>query len=875
VPNRPEVVRQEAVAELARQALEELELQSLLDATVDVVAAVLQVSHAAVLRLDPALACLTCRAQVGWRPESIRPVPLERTSQVGLTFLDQRSTAVEDYATDERFPASRHLAAAGIASGVTVPIRGRAEPVGVLACHHVARRVFDGDELAFMRSVAGLLAAAAARIEADRQRAAASARLQRLHALTAALAGAHTEQEVVEAILGEGLAASGARDGLIGLVDGDHVVVRAAVGYPSDLIERWQRFPLAGSFPISEVARTGEAVYCANESQRDTRWPSLAGLNPRPSHGFVALPLLGRAAPLGGLALAFAGERAFSADDRELLETIARQSGQALERARAQEARTIATERLEFLAEASRVLASSLDVDATLRQVAELAVPRIADWYIVVLREGDSLRQVAVVHSDPEQVAWASRLDDRYGPRLGDEVGVARVIRSGVSLLVPDVTDEMLVGAARDERHLEILRELGMRSVMIVPLATPRGVLGTISFVAAESNRRFDAETLALAEDLAGRAAIAIENSLLHRAERQRANAAFVLDRVADGVFELARDGTVRLWNEAAANLTGIPAAEAAGRSIDALLGGWPAAAARIDVSPSPGTLRERQALPFDIRGEERWLELAGVDHGDGVVYAFRDITHARELEEAQRDFLATASHELRTPVSAVYGAAQTIARRALDGPTRAALLDVILSESQRLTRIVNDLLLANTLDAGKPHLELEPLSPAELVRELVEARSPSVPAAIALRVDLDGTAHVAVAGDRHRLQQVLANLLDNAIKYSPDGGTVTVAARARSGVVEFSVADEGLGIPFGEQERIFEKFHRLDPQLTRGVGGTGLGLYICRELVRRMGGRISVTSRTGVGSTFTVELPAGDGSAPLVESSGAAGGAR
>jgi two-component system, OmpR family, phosphate regulon sensor histidine kinase PhoR len=186
----------------------------------------------------------------------------------------------------------------------------------------------------------------------------------------------------------------------------------------------------------------------------------------------------------------------------------------------------------------------------------------------------------------------------------------------------------------------------------------------------------------------------------------------------------------------------------------------------------------------------------------------------------------------------------------------REQLLAMIERESERLGMIVDQLLVSAQLDRNQVHLHLGPVDAAELCREVVESAGMRTPEG--LRLDFSpSAARVTVAGDRDRLRQVVANLLDNAIKYSPDGGRVEVKTRAvnSSGVIE--VSDEGIGIPTEGRDRIFEKFYRVDPNLTRGVGGTGLGLYICRELVRRMNGTIWVESRERDGSLFTFELPA------------------
>jgi signal transduction histidine kinase len=261
--------------------------------------------------------------------------------------------------------------------------------------------------------------------------------------------------------------------------------------------------------------------------------------------------------------------------------------------------------------------------------------------------------------------------------------------------------------------------------------------------------------------------------------------------------------------------------------------------------------------VPLEVGGRELWLSMAGVAVADGTVYAFRDLTQEQALEQLKADFVATVSHELRTPLAAIYGAAMTLKRGDVhfEETQRTSLLDVIADESERLARIVNDILWASRLDSGTMQVSIESCDAARLARTVINAMSAHLPPPIALSLDApEGLP--PVAADPDKVRQVLVNLLDNAIKYSPDGGAVTLSLAASQASIRFTVVDEGLGIPPSEFERIFEKFYRLDPNLTRGVGGTGLGLYICRELVRRMSGRIWVESSAGAGSTFAVELP-------------------
>jgi signal transduction histidine kinase len=238
----------------------------------------------------------------------------------------------------------------------------------------------------------------------------------------------------------------------------------------------------------------------------------------------------------------------------------------------------------------------------------------------------------------------------------------------------------------------------------------------------------------------------------------------------------------------------------------------------------------------------ERWI------HGS--------LTRLRELDRLKDEFMAVVSHELRTPLASVYGAAMTLQRPDLHREGRDAMLGIIYRESARLAQLVDQVLWASRLESGRLEMLIESLDARELAQEVVASAQAHLPPGLSLDLSEDA-APPPVAADAEKLRQVLINLIDNAVKYSPEGGRIDVRLAAANGSVRVTVKDEGLGIPVLEQQRIFDKFNRLDPNLTRGVGGTGLGLYICRELVRQMNGRIWVVSEPGKGSAFTVELPA------------------
>ena len=332
-----------------------------------------------------------------------------------------------------------------------------------------------------------------------------------------------------------------------------------------------------------------------------------------------------------------------------------------------------------------------------------------------------------------------------------------------------------------------------------------------------------------------------------------------VLEHVADGVVLIDFDGLIQLWNPAAEAITGLPRSAVHGKPAAAAFGDWENLAALIPVAEAPGSATERTAtVPVEIRGRELWLSIAGVQFSDGTVYAFRSLTEERALEELKGEFVATVSHELRTPLAAIYGSAETLRRTdvALPDETREQLMATISQESKRLTQIVTDILLTTNLDSGRFHLVSEDVDLPELVHEVVASMASRLEEK-RLAVEVDAPPAVpAIAADPDKLRQVLVNLLDNAVKYSPEGGRIRVRLELLEAHCRVAIEDEGPGIPREEQKRVFGKFYRLDPLLSRGVGGTGLGLYISREIVNRMNGRIWVASEEGHGATFFVDLP-------------------
>ncbi|HEY6605910.1 MAG TPA: ATP-binding protein, partial [Gaiellaceae bacterium] len=345
---------------------------------------------------------------------------------------------------------------------------------------------------------------------------------------------------------------------------------------------------------------------------------------------------------------------------------------------------------------------------------------------------------------------------------------------------------------------------------------------------------------------------------LYSRVSLEKERSVAILANIADGIVTLDRDGNVVLWNAAAEAITGVPQEEAIGRTTVQVL--------QRTFESEEDDARPRQRLVSILRGsEEVWLSLSEAVMRDplgavsGRIFAFRDISADRMVEQVKSDFVAAVSHELRTPLTSIYGFAETLLRQ--DVPfgeeERRTFLGYIASESERLTQIVDQLLNVARLDAGDLHVALGRIDVGSVVSELVGTTQESGALnAHRFEVDLPKEPLLAEA-DLDKFRQVFNILVENALQYSPHGGRVIVGARKNADRVEVRVVDEGIGIPASEHERIFRKFYRAESAARDGAAGTGLGLFIAKELVTAMGGRIWVDSTEGHGSSFAFELPA------------------
>ncbi len=403
----------------------------------------------------------------------------------------------------------------------------------------------------------------------------------------------------------------------------------------------------------------------------------------------------------------------------------------------------------DFLARASLLLATSLDPEATLGNIARFAVPSLADWCAIdMLMPDGSVQRLAAAHREPDKVVLVHELQRHFPLNWNAKRGLARVLRTGESEWFPTVPESLFVEGGWDEEQVRLLRRLGLHSYLCVPLLSRGSILGALTLVQEGSGREYDERDVRLAEDLARRVAISVDNARLFQG--------------------------------------------------------------------------------------------------------------AKEAVQVRDEFLSVASHELKTPLTPLrlkLHRMRQVARGAagtLNPAELLAHLEVVERQVTKLDRLIDSLLDVSRIGAGKLQLEWEDVDLAELVHEVASRFEPqAVKAGCALTVEAPGP--VVGRWDRLRLEQVVTNLLSNALKYGA-GKPIALTVRAEQGHAVLSVRDEGIGIESASLSRIFERFERAVSE--RHYGGLGLGLYITRTIVEALGGTIEARSTPGQGATFLVGLP-------------------
>ena len=811
--NQRRLEQQSALLSAAQVVTSELELDAVLQRLVQEVTKLLRADAADCYLLDESRGVLRCAAVYG---------------------VDAALVGFE-VAKDERISEVSNPAYEGIARTLVAPMVWAGETRGVLGVGiRDGSRTFDDGDLELLEAFASLASLALRNAESFGERT-HQARVQQAFYRIAELLGEPLSlAETLDAAAQAAVEALGGDFGAVVMPESGDLTVAGSYELPAEVREL--QLPLA----LAEAAGDGRIVAAprvAEDDRLDETWRNA------PFASLLAIPIEGDSPGL--VLVLFAEERSFDDEDLELARRLARAARGAFERSRLYEAERTARSLSQQLARTGSLLATELDPAAVLEEVVAQATALLGvDAGALAQLEGDELVVSAAVGEGAEDALGARSPSTGW---LGGDV-----VQSRAPVAYADVAADPALADA------DAVLAAGYRAYLGVPLTGREGALHGVLTVYDQEPRTWREEEIEALSALAANASVALSNAELYqRVAVEREQSVAILANVADGIVAVDRDGHVVVWNAAAQQITGVPTTEALGRTTAQVL--------QRNLESDDGVGANR-LVSIMRGGEEVWLSLSEAVMRDptgavaGRIFAFRDISAERGVEQMKSEFVSAVSHQLRAPLTSIYGFAQTLLRQDIEfgDHERRTFLSYIASESERLTRIVDKLLNVARLDTGDLVVSLEPIDVGSVLADAVATVEAAAANGHRFVVEVDG-GDLRAHADLDKLRQVLDHLVDNAVKFSPDGGVVRVEARGRADAVEITVADEGVGIPPSQHERIFSKLYRGGAD-DGSSAGTGLGLFIVHGLVQAMGGRIWVDSEEGRGARFTFELAAARG---------------
>ena len=481
-------------------------------------------------------------------------------------------------------------------------------------------------------------------------------------------------------------------------------------------------------------------------------------------------------------------------------------------------------------------VAALLDLEKLLGRVVEAAVyiTGAEEGFLMLVDEETGELYVRAAQGPKEKYPRSLKL------RVDDSIADG-VVRTGEAI--------MIGGPARER---DIRTAYLVKALLSAPLKTKDKVIGVLSVDHKTANKNFTNNDLYLLSALADYAAIAIENARLFAAVKsERSKLETIIGSTEDAVIVTDSDMRVLLLNRAARGALGIKSTEFINQPIPQMVKNE----SLIDlfVRSIDGSQVQRGEIPLED-GRTLNANLTPIP-GVGSVAVMQDITHLKELDRMKSEFVSTVSHDLRSPLTTIKGFVQLLPKAGSLTPQQQEFSAKVLRSVEHITELIEDLLDIGKIDAGVG-LEMNVCRLDAIINKVVEdLRSQAEAKRQRLDVELPPQLS-AVLGNEIRLGQVVANLVGNAIKYTPDGGLISVRAGNHNGQIVVSVQDTGLGIPLADQPYIFDKFYRVQSEETKGISGTGLGLAIVKSVIERHNGRVWVESEPGVGSTFTFVLP-------------------
>ncbi len=781
-----------------------------------------------------------------------------------LAILENMDAALVEYGNPEAVTGEPSHG-----SAIFQPLVVGGQATGVISIHNLDREhAFDESDQRLLATIAGSLGVAldnAQLVDETRRR---NAELALINSVQTAIAGELDPQAIYDLVGDQLQVVFDAQvvdiavfDETSGLLHFPYAVERGVrfadepielIGFRKHVMETREPLMIEESTP--EVAdRYGN--------------PHVLSGEPPKSNLFVPLVVGGRAT--GVISLQNVDRtHAFGEDDQRLLTTLAGSLSVALDNARLlQETRQRVAE-LATVNSVGHALASQLDLDALIELVGE----QVRETF-----EAD-IAYVAL-HDRP-----SGRIDFAYyyeNGRRRDEPSIA--YGEGLSTRILDSRAPLLLNRSPQfEEHEATRVGTSVRSFLGVPILVRDSAIGVISVQSIEVEGRFGETDSRLLATIAANVGVAIQNArLFSEVERQRQYLESLVAISPAAVVVMDADERVTDWNPAAAELFGYSAEEALGRPIDDLvfdethLDEGREVTREAMAAGRAGRITQRRrkdGTPVDVELMLVPLTVDGSHVGFlGIYHDVTELQRARQEAEAATQakgaFLATMSHEIRTPMNAVIGMTDLLLGTELTGEQRE-FAEVVRSSGDALLHVIDDILDYSKIEAGKLDLEREPFSVRECVEGALDIVAPRAwEKGIELGCLIEEPAPAAVLGDKARLRQVLLNLLSNAVKFTESGEVVVLVEAEPRGSgsyrLELSVRDTGIGIAPDRMDRLFTSFSQVDTSTTRRFGGTGLGLAISKRLVELMGGRISVESEQGSGSTFRIALEVEAGEAP------------
>ncbi len=810
----------------------------------------------------------------------------ESEGPTGTAIRTGKPSVITDIAEDPHYAPWREAALArGYRSSAAIPLRDDGSVLGVLNVYAEQPNAFEGPRLEelvdFARHVTVALVAAQTRQQLEEQEKALRERNRQLAALNRLSAAIITTLDL-ETILEEALEVvqqvTGFDAGGIGLLDEDNRLDPLAVrGVSLSLLATFTATPRPGG--LRDQALTRREALFIEDGEKDPNFnPQVRAAGYR---GAALIPLVARDRLLGMLVLGWKRPHPWPQRRRDLLLAMADQMAVVIENASLYRETTRQVRELSTLFRVSALLSSTLDVDEVVQRITWEVTEAMGVDGCTVSRWDAETRTVTAIgdHVRPDYTDATGEKDDLGLPYSLDEYpATERVLRERKPLVV-----------RRDDPNADpaeqaLLKAFGWGSLLMLPMVAGNRVVGLMELYSADPAHAFDTRTIQLAQTLANQAAIAMENARLHQAlwrhareleqlvaertaelRREQERIQAILEAAGEGIVVTDVKGTIQYINPATSALTGYSLEEALGRTPSLWKSGvhppefyqtlWKTILAgrvwrgEVVNRRKDGTFYDASLTITPLRDEQGNLV--------GFVGIQNDITHRKEVERLKDQFISSVSHELRTPLTnlKLY---LTLLERGQPEKQRY-YLTTLQREAERLHYLVENLLSLSRLDLGEAEISRMPTDVNVLVRLLVEDRETmAADRGLTLEAELAEDLPYALV-DRPMIEQVLTNLLTNAMNYTPWGGKIVVrtAKRVEEGRswVTISIEDTGAGIPPEELPYIFERFYRGEAARRSGVPGTGLGLAICKEIVDRHGGRITVESEEGKGSTFTVWL--------------------